>query len=90
VAPDAEVILTDLDHNVSRVARTNGTGNYLIPGVSAGFYSLTFSKARFKEFIISNFKMIIDQSVTVNATLDVGPVSQSISVTENSEALLLG
>src|ERR1700722_5135427 len=89
VIQDAKVELADLEHNVSRVTRTNGTGNYLIPGVPAGFYSLTFSKDGFKEFIVSNFKIIIDQSVTVYGTLDVGTISQSVQVTENSEALLL-
>ena len=89
VVPGVAVELTDLEHGVSRHTSTNETGNYFIPAVSAGFYSLTFSKQGFKTFTVSNFQVVVSQSATMNATLEIGTTTQSVTVSEKGAAQLL-
>jgi hypothetical protein len=71
---------------VSPVA-TSTTGNYTIPNLPAGAYELTVSVPGFKKFIRPGLIIQAAQTIRVDAVMEVGNATESVTV--NDEAPLL-
>ncbi|MBZ5702167.1 MAG: TonB-dependent receptor [Acidobacteriia bacterium] len=81
-APVAKVTVTiaNVATGVSQTASTDASGVYDAPYVVPGEYSLTFAKDGFKTFIRKGIVLHVE-TVTVDAVLEVGAISEHISVT---------
>src|SRR5579884_3890458 len=66
---------------------TSTTGNYTIAQLPAGSYELTITVAGFKKFIRPGLIIQAAQTIRVDATLEVGNATESVTV--NAEAPLL-
>ena len=66
---------------------TSATGNYTIAQLPAGTYELTVTVAGFKKFIRTDQVVEVAGTLRVDATLQVGAASESVTVT--GEATLL-
>jgi len=80
VIPGVVVTIKNLATGVVQRTTTDATGLYDAPSVPVGPYSVTFSKEGFKEFIRSNVDMRLE-TITLNAQLEVGATTQSVTVT---------
>jgi hypothetical protein len=80
VIAGARVTLRNVDTNVERVTVSNAAGDYFFTSVPPARYTLTFATPNFQTETISAFEVAVAQAVTVNPTLKVGNVSQSITV----------
>jgi hypothetical protein len=80
VVPGAKVTLRNVDTNVVRTTASNSGGDYFFSSVPPARYTLTFSAPSFETETISAFEVAVAQAVTINATLKVGDVSQSVTV----------
>src|SRR5271157_5593192 len=80
VIPGVVITLTNTSTGVIQRETTDATGFYDAPFVPLGMYSITFAKDGFKQFIRSNIEMRLE-TITLNAELQVGTTSQSITVT---------
>ncbi len=80
VVAGAKVTLRNADTNVERTTVSNGAGNYFFSDVPPARYTLTFAAANFQVETISAFEVPVAQAVTVNASLKVGDVKQSVTV----------
>jgi hypothetical protein len=80
VIAGARVTLRNVDTNVDRITVSNAAGNYFFTGVPPARYTLTFATSNFQTETISAFEVAVAQVVTINATLKVGNVSQSVTV----------
>jgi hypothetical protein len=80
VVPDTKVTLRNVDTNVLRVTVSNSAGSYFFTSVPPARYTLTFASKNFQTETISAFEVAVAQAVTINASLKVGDVSQSITV----------
>jgi hypothetical protein len=83
----ATVRLTNQGTNIHAQAETNATGYYRFLNVQPGSYTLTVEMAGFKSERVSAFDIAVNQAITQNIRMDVGAVSDSITVT--AEAPLL-
>ena len=81
VIPGVVVSIRDIATGVVQRTTTDATGLYDAPSVPVGPYSVTFSKEGFKEFIRENVDMRLE-TITLNAQLEVGATTQSVTVTE--------
>jgi len=81
VLPGAEVEATHLATGIKTSTITNDTGNYLIPYLSSGVYRLTITVPGFKQHVREKVELRLGETLTLDATLEVGEVSQSIVVT---------
>ncbi|MCX6592440.1 MAG: TonB-dependent receptor [Acidobacteria bacterium] len=73
-------------NEATRIRREVVTGNeglYVFPGLLPGNYSLRIAKAGFKSLDRSGIVLTVDARGRVDATLEVGSVSESVTVTEN-------
>jgi hypothetical protein len=81
VLPGVEISVVNLSTNQSRTAITNERGDYSIPQLSIGFYSVTASLPGFKTEVRSRIEIQVDQRAKIDFQLEVGQVSDKVMVT---------
>ena len=80
VVPNADVVLRNTATGTVESARTDSNGSYSFSGVEAGPYSLSISSQGFKTTQFSQINLRPGFNSSVNATLSLGNVSESIEV----------
>jgi hypothetical protein len=88
VTPGAEVTLLDVTTNAVRKAITNEAGRYIFVNVPPGTYEISVSLAGFSTAKISGQKVTVGQALTIDVSLKVGTISQTIEVTAAAGAQL--
>src|ERR1017187_7976716 len=78
----ASVKATNVDTGYSRVAPTNGYGEYRIDYLPVGKYNLEVASKGFERFVQENIDLHVEQTMTVEATLTVGAATETVTVTE--------
>jgi hypothetical protein len=81
VVPGATVVLTDIATNTKQTSATNDAGRYNFPVVNPGLFDVTVSKTGFKTAKMAQQKVSIGLVLTVNVTLEVGSLSETVVVT---------
>lgn len=82
IVPKAQVTITNVDTNVTEMSVTTGTGNYTVPYLKPGHYSVTIAAPGFETQTKTNLTLQVSQTVTVDFSLKVGAVAETIQVTE--------
>src|SRR5262245_12971047 len=80
VIPNAEVILTNVKTNVERRASSNGVGVYIFPNIIPGEYNLQAGKSGFKTSKQGGINLSVNQTSTIDFTLEVGQVTDEVTV----------
>ena len=81
VMPGAEVEAIHLATGIKSATVSNDTGNYLIPYLNSGIYRITITMTGFKQYVREKVELRLGDTLTLDATLEVGEVSQSVVVT---------
>ena len=87
VIPNATVTVRNTQTNETATVATNSEGNYTVPFLKPGIYSLTVEAAGFKKHQRDRQELQVSQTATIDFELEVGTTSESITVT--AEAALL-
>ncbi len=87
VVPDARVVATHAATNVAFATQTTSSGDYTIPALPVGTYQLRVEKQGFKSAVRGDIIVSAGSTVTINAQLEVGAVSESIQVAATLELL---
>ncbi len=82
VVPGVAVKVTNVDTNIAQQATSNEVGEYTIPYLNPGRYSLEASPAGFRAYKRSEFTLAVDQILRVDIPLEVGAATESVTVTE--------
>ena len=85
----AKVTLTNEGTNQSFLTETAVNGTYVFEAVQTGLYTVKVEAPGFKALNSKNNQLSIGQPMTVNATLEVGAVSESIEVIASYEQVQL-
>ncbi|QQS45583.1 MAG: TonB-dependent receptor [Acidobacteriota bacterium] len=83
----ATVKITNKVTNQTREVTTNAEGSFNIPTVQTGLWELTVSKSGFKTLTRSNIEIVLNSITRSDVTLDVGEVSETVSVTADAALL---
>jgi hypothetical protein len=80
VVPGADITITE--KSTGGVTKTVSTeaGAYRAPYVTPGMYQITAALAGFKTAVADNIQVMVGQTVTVDFTLEVGQVSDQVTV----------
>jgi hypothetical protein len=76
----AMVILTNEATGVTFNTETSDSGTYAFDLVQVGKYSLTIEKQGFKKFISQGNSINVNQPATINATLETGGLTETVTV----------
>jgi len=82
--PGATVTATDTATGISQTTTTNGQGFYSFQSLALGTYVVTVEQRGFKEYQQTNLVLDVNEARTVDATLQVGQVSEKIEVAANA------
>ena len=85
--PNATVTATDTGTGISHSSKTNETGNYSIPLLQVGSYSVAVEANGFRRFVASGLSLSASSTMRVDAVA-AGEVSQSVQVSASSVPLL--
>lgn len=79
--PGAHLAIRNLSTGVERTVESNSLGYYVLPALPAGPYSLSVGKAGFQSQTVPELVLEVDQNATLNISLKVGAVSDTVNVT---------
>jgi hypothetical protein len=86
----ATVTVRQTDTQLARTVTTSDLGSYAVTQLAPGNYSVTTEKIGFKAVQQNNVTLAIDQIAQVNATLELGSVQETVTVTAESPMLQTG
>jgi hypothetical protein len=87
VVPSAAMLAVNDATGSKRQAQTNASGVYVLPALPVGTYTLTIEAKGFKRQKVDGILLQVNQEARVDASLEVGAVTESVTVT--GEASLL-
>lgn len=83
----AQVTATNVGTNVAQTVSTNSEGQYRIFNLLPAWYRITITAPRFRTVNIAPFKLDVGKTLTQNATLPVGAVSEHVEVSAQGDLL---
>jgi Carboxypeptidase regulatory-like domain/TonB-dependent Receptor Plug Domain len=88
VIPNVQVIATNITTGITEHALSDQTGHYILLNVDPGTYDVTTAVSGFATEIRHNQVFLVGQTVTLNFTLQVASVAQTIEVqADNTTAI---
>jgi len=87
VVPDAKVTVKNLGTGLTREVTCGADGQYVVPFLPVGTYSLRVEHAGFKTFVQEPIELTVNQIATVNAVLALGQTSESVTVAADANIL---
>jgi hypothetical protein len=81
VIPDAGVTVINDATQIARTAQTDAEGFYVITNLPPGSYTVTVERSGFKKVIKGGNVLVSDGRVTVDAVLETGEVTETVTVT---------
>src|SRR6266404_1362443 len=88
VVSGATLTLTNLDTNLQLTATSDENGVYNFNALPSSRFSLTIEKAGFKKKTLANVGVIPEQANALNIQLELGEVTESITVSGDSTPLM--
>src|SRR4051794_29461059 len=80
VLPGVTVTATQTATGASRTVITDDAGNYVMPNLPTGPYRLEVSLQGFKTYLQTGIVLQVGETPTINATLGVGNLEETVSV----------
>lgn len=87
VVPNASVRIVNTGTNLASQAISNETGDFTVPYLNPGRYSLEARAEGFRSYKLSDFTIAVDQTLRIDIALEVGATSESITITDTPPAL---
>ena len=81
VVPGASATAIHTKTNVTKTVLANDTGFYIFPRLLTGTYRLEIEMSGFRRFVRENVEVRVTDIIRVDAQLEVGEVSQEVTVT---------
>jgi hypothetical protein len=84
VVPNATVTATNVGTEVQSTATTTEAGQYRLDNLPVGSYDLRVKASGFTEAVLKGIVVVLNRTATANVTLQVGPTSTTVEVTETA------
>ncbi|MCM3905650.1 MAG: carboxypeptidase-like regulatory domain-containing protein, partial [Pyrinomonadaceae bacterium] len=80
VVPKAEVLILEERTGFSRTVVANDEGFYSAPSLPFGRYSVSAAPQGFKKTVSTGLELHVNENLVVNLTLEIGPVTETVTV----------
>src|SRR6266536_2306968 len=80
VLPGVAITVTSTERNTSYSTISNETGNYVVPALNPGTYTVAAELTGFKKFVQEGIVLQVNQVARIDITLDVGNLSETVQV----------
>ncbi|HWA93152.1 MAG TPA: carboxypeptidase regulatory-like domain-containing protein [Terracidiphilus sp.] len=80
VIPDAQIVATNITTGARWNTKSGQSGEYVLPNLPAGDYTLTVSRDGFKSATVGHIQLQVLQTAAVDVNLEVGAVSENVRV----------
>lgn len=80
VVPDADVSLTNTETGAIQHVKTNDAGIYNFHALPPSRYTIKVEKSGFRQKVLDNIKLIAEQANAINIELEVGQVTDTVTV----------
>ncbi|MBN8729633.1 MAG: carboxypeptidase regulatory-like domain-containing protein [Acidobacteria bacterium] len=87
VIPGVPITVTNLDTNLAARGESNGSGEYTIPYLNPGRYSLEAKSEGFRLHRRNEFTLAVDQVLRLDLSLEIGATTESVTVTDTPPLL---
>src|SRR6267378_1088124 len=88
VIPAASVVARNVDTGLVRRAVANGSGDYSIPMLPIGQYTVTAESAGFRTSTITGLVLQLNQEARLDIKLELGTAAESIQVQATASVLV--
>lgn len=86
--PGARVTVKSVETGLNHAVASDSIGNYTVPDLQAGHYSITVGRAGFKTTALPDVELQVAEHATINAVLEVGSVNEQVVVTSEAVPLM--
>jgi len=90
VVPGAAVTVENINTGVEQKTTTTAAGAFTFPYLPSGTYNIRVTAAKFKASDAENIILRVAQTLTINMTLEVGQLSERVTVSSTPELLDTG
>ncbi len=87
VVPNAKITVHSLATGQDRVAVSDSAGNYNVPSLQPGDYSVTVQAPSFSLFRVPSVTLLVDQGATINARLAIASAGEIVNVESTAPIL---
>lgn len=84
VLPGVDITATQTNTGVTRTSVTNETGAFVLPNLPLGPYRLEAALSGFRSYVQTGIVLQVNSSPVVNPVLELGQVTESVSVEANA------
>ncbi len=84
VVPNADVAVREMSTGITHETRSNGSGYYTLPVLPVGRYVLQVHAPGFESYDRDGIVLDTDAALTLDCRLEMGAISQTVSVTDNT------
>jgi Carboxypeptidase regulatory-like domain/TonB dependent receptor len=88
VVSGARVTVRNIETGLERNVTADASGDYDVPDLVAGHYSITVTHSGFSTATVSDFELLVAQRASINTVLQVGATSEKVMVTSSTVQLL--
>ena len=85
ILPGAPVIVRNADTGFTQTATTDQSGAFLFPRLPVGTYELRVEMSGFSTYVQSGIKLAVDQAATQTVVMQIGQVSEEVTVQADAE-----
>ena len=87
VVPDAKVTATNTTNGLVRTTASGVDGQFVLPFLPVGTYSLRIEHVGFKSFVREPIELSVNQIASIEAQMAVGQTSETVTVDANANIL---
>jgi hypothetical protein len=84
VIPNVSITITNEGTGLTRNVTSNSDGNYIVPDLPMGSYTVSAANPGFKKFVQTGVQVEVNGKPTVAITLEIGEQTQTVTVEANA------